>query len=46
MEEEEEAQPEEEGDGGGGLYRHADMYQKALGTFLDDATMNAVFMER
>jgi hypothetical protein len=47
MEEEDtEAQAEEEAEGGGGLYRHADLYQKALGTFLDDATLNAVFMDR
>jgi hypothetical protein len=45
-EEESEAQTEEEAEGGGGLYRHADMYQKAVATFLDDATLNAVFMDR
>ena len=45
-EEESEGQAEEEAEGGGGLYRHADMYQKALATFLDDATLNAVFMDR
>lgn len=45
-EDESEGQAEEEAEGGGGLYRHADLYQKALGTFLDDATLNAVFMDR
>ena len=44
--EESEGQAEEEAEGGGGLYRHADLYQKSLGTFLDDATLNAVFMDR
>ena len=45
-EEESEGQAEEEAEGGGGLYRHADLYQKSLGMFLDDATLNAVFMDR
>jgi hypothetical protein len=45
-EEENEGQAEEEAEGGGGLYRHADLYQKSLATFLDDTTLNGVFMDR